>query len=413
MISSSLRPVVLLIALTALDSAVALQAQGIRVYLSGQAVPVFTHVDHAPGDTSLGEVRVVQPLVMLDASALDARLRIHATANFEGLTIEDGELAPGDWGEGFVDRRHPHTYVHELLLSAGDLLGRMDGSATVSLSVGKGFVAYGTDDPMSRPALRYPVNHHLSQILERAVAVLGARYGPVMLEGSLFNGDEPERPGQWPKVDRFGDSWALRGTVFPLHGVELQVSRAAVHSPEHRPGLGPDQVKWDLSGRVERDVLGLPMYALVEWARTDEANGFFVYHSFLAEVQARKQRHRWYYRFERTERPEETRLLDLFRSQRPHLDDSIFGITRWTVHTAGYGVSVLRLEGGLSVEPFAEGSLARIKRLSGLFDPQLFYGDDQILSGSIGVRVSWRMQGHRMGRYGVAGPSTEHMGHDE
>ena len=40
-----------------------------------------------------------------------------------------GELAPGDWGEGFVDRRHPHTYLHELVLSADDLLGAADGAA--------------------------------------------------------------------------------------------------------------------------------------------------------------------------------------------------------------------------------------------------------------------------------------------
>ena len=120
-----------------------------------------------------------------------------------------------------------------------------------------------------------------------------------------------------------------------------------------------------------------------------------------------------YYRFERTERPEETRLLDLFRSQRPHLDNSIFGITRWTVHTAGYGFTAFRSSSGLSIEPFVEGSLARITPLSGLFDPTLFYGDDQVFSGSVGLRVVWRMQGHRMGRYGVAESSMEHPGHHD
>ena len=41
----------------------------------------------------------------------------------------------------------------------------------LSLTAGKGFAPFGTDDPMSRPVLRYPVNHHLAQILERAVAI--------------------------------------------------------------------------------------------------------------------------------------------------------------------------------------------------------------------------------------------------
>ena len=90
--------------------------------------------------------------------------------------MPEGELAPGMWGEGFVDRRHPHTYLHELVLAADDLLGAADGATRISLSAGKGFAPFGTDDPMVRPFLRYPVNHHLAQILERAVAI-AARAG--------------------------------------------------------------------------------------------------------------------------------------------------------------------------------------------------------------------------------------------
>ena len=37
-------------------------------------------------------------------------------------------------------------------------------SVHASLSAGKGFAPFGTDDPMSRPIFRYPVNHHLAQI---------------------------------------------------------------------------------------------------------------------------------------------------------------------------------------------------------------------------------------------------------
>lgn len=385
------------------------QIPRIDLRVSGQAVPVYTRADPIPGGGRLSELRVVQPVLMVNASSFGGRLRFHVTANLEGWTIEHGELAPGDWGEGFMDRRHPHTYVHEVILAGNDVLGHLDGPLSISLSAGKGFVAFGTDDPMSRPPLRYPVNHHLSQILERAVGILGVAWGPVLIEGSLFNGDEPERPSQWPLLDRFGDSWGLRGTLKPIQGVELQVSRAQVHSPEHRPGQGLDQSKWDVSGRWQRDVAGLPVYALLEYARTSEAGGFFRYHSWLGETQVQKGRHRAYYRFERTERPEETRLLDPFRSQRPHLDNSILGITRWTVHTGGYGFTLLQTRAGLNVEPFAEASYSRVKALSGLFDPQLVYGDDAIWSGSVGVRVVWRMLGHRMGRYGVAAPDMHHM----
>ena len=208
-------------------------------------MPAYTFADPIPRGRSLGEIRVVQPTVMAHGGALADRLRLLATINLEGLTIRNGELAPGDWGEGFVDRRHPHTYVHEVILAWQQRVGR----AAVSLAAGKGFAPFGTDDPMARPVFRYPVNHHLAQILERMVAVLGARVGPVLIEGALFNGDEPERPGQWPRLSRLGDSWSGRITLYPLQGLELQGSHADVHSPEHRPGFGLDQSKWSLSAR--------------------------------------------------------------------------------------------------------------------------------------------------------------------
>ena len=180
----------------------------IRHHLSGQLVVALTGADPVPGGDALTELRVVQPALMLRLSG-PARLGLLATLNLEGATIPSGELTPGTWGEGLIDRRHPHTYVHELMLTADDLLGRGDGPTNVSLAVGKGFAPFGTDDPMSRPVLRYPVNHHFAQILERAVAVAAVRRGPLRAELGLFNGDEPERPGQWPRVGaRFGDSWS-------------------------------------------------------------------------------------------------------------------------------------------------------------------------------------------------------------
>jgi hypothetical protein len=42
---------------------------------------------------------------------------------------------------------------------------------------------------MVRPFLRYPVNHHLAQILERAVAIAAVRAGPLLAEAGLFTGD--------------------------------------------------------------------------------------------------------------------------------------------------------------------------------------------------------------------------------
>jgi hypothetical protein len=380
--------------------------------VGAQAIAAYEQVDPVPGGSSLGEVRVVQPLVMLHAGAL-GRLRLSGVLDLEGQTIPDGELAPGNWGEGFVDRRHPHTYLHELVLAADDLLGARDGPARVSLSVGKGFAPFGTDDPMVRPFIRYPVNHHLAQILERAVAIAALRTGRLTVEAGLFNGDEPEHPDQWPRLGRFGDSWSGRITAAPLRGASAEVSYAHVHSPEHRSGAGTDQAKWSVAGRWDRTVRGHTVYGLLEWARTSEAEGFFVFHSLLAEGAWGTGPHRLQYRFERTERPEEERITK-FRLLRPDLENSILGTTRWTTHTLGYQVRALTA-GPLAVDPVFEVAYAGVAQVGGgLVDVRQLYGRTHLWSLTLAVRVSAGMTMHRMGRYGAAeegeGAMNQHHG---
>lgn len=382
------------------------------VTIAGQLVPALTRVDPIPGGDALAELRVVQPLLMLRAAR--GPWRLQATLDGEGWSMPGGELAPGVWGEGFVDRRHPHTYVHEVMLTGADLLGTRDGAAHVSLSAGKGFAPFGTDDPMSRPPLRYPVNHHLAQILERAVAIAGVGAGPALLEAAVFNGDEPEHPSQWPAWDRLGDSWSARLAVAPVRHLELQASVAAVHSPEHRPGAGPDQDKWSASARWDRPRPDGRTYLLLEWAHTIDADGFFDFTSVLAEAEVRRGRHRAYGRVERTERPEEERLTDPFRSLRPHLDDAIVGITRWTVLTAGYGLRLPLGTLGLVAEPLGEVSAGTIVETTGsIFDPTAFYGRDTFWTLTLAVRLSRGLDGHRMGRYGVfPGTGPADAGHE-
>ena len=376
--------------------------------VGAQLIGLYSHADPVPGGGSRDEVRAVQPVLMLRGALAGRRLVAEATLDLEGLTIPGGELAPGAWGEGFVDRRHPHTYAHEVMLSANDLLGAADGGGELSLSAGKGFVPFGTDDPMARPVMRYPVNHHLAQILERAVAIAAARRGPVSVEAALFNGDEPERPGQWPRVSRFGDSWSARLTVVPMAGLEVQASHAHVHSPEQRAGAGPDQSKWSGSVRWEAAIGGHPVYLLAEWARTAEAD-FFVYPSLLAEGAWESGAQRLLWRVERTERPEESRTADPFRSVRPHLDNSILGRTRWTTLTAGYALRVSPARSPVRIEPQVEVAVGTIRSLDGPgFDPVTFYGRDRFWTINLGIRAGWGMRMHRMGRYGAMEPA----GHD-
>jgi hypothetical protein len=372
----------------------------VSAHLAAHAVAALTRVDPVPGATDLTELRVVQPALMARVAG-PARLSLLATLDLEGATISEGELTAGVWGEGFIDRRHPHTYVHELLLTGDDLLGRLDGVTRISLTAGKGFAPFGTDDPMSRPVLRYPVNHHLAQVLERAVVIGAVNYGPVSAEVGLFNGDEPEQPDQWPLMKRFGDSWSARLTGRPIGGVELQASRADVHSPENRAGAGPDQEKWSVSGRWVGPVAGHPVYGLVEWARTSEADGFFEFSSVLAEGAWTGGRHRLYYRFERTERAEDERV-SRFRTLRPHQENSLLGITRWTIHTAGWS-AVLLDRSRMTLAPVVEVSYGRVAEIGGgLFDVAQTYGRDYFWSWTLGLRFEYGGGPHRMGRYGAA-----------
>src|SRR5207249_6801185 len=95
----------------------------------------------------------------------------------------------------------------------------------------------------------------------------------------------------------------------PVAGLEAQLSRVHVHSPEHRQGAGTDQEKWSASARWERVVAGRPAYALAEWARTDEAGGAYPLHSALVEGAYGLGRYRPYFRLERTDRTEGPRVF--------------------------------------------------------------------------------------------------------
>ncbi|HEX7918602.1 MAG TPA: hypothetical protein VF454_04315, partial [Gemmatimonadales bacterium] len=264
-----------------------------------------------------------------------------------------------------------------------------------------------------RPVERYPVNHHLAQILERGMLLGGATYGPVSVEATFFDGDEPTKPSDWPNVwERGLDSRALRFTVRPVPGLEAQYSWARVKSPEHRPGAGPTQRKHDASVRWTGALASHPAYLMAEWGKTVEANGFFNFYTALVEGAVTVGRHHPYARFERTDRPEETRTTDPFRSVRPHLDDSNIGITRWSIWSAGYGVSLLTARGRLEVRPFVEGSVARARALTGIYDPETAYGSDVLPSVTLGVRMDWGgMSAMRMGRYLGRSDHSEPMEH--
>ncbi len=374
--------------------------------LGAWVVPLVTRAAPALDGESLTEAYLSQPVAMGHARLWSGRLELEGMLNLEGLTLRRGELSAGIWGEGYVDRRHPHTYLHEAVATARVFQSRR---AAASVSVGKGFAAFGTDDPMARPFAKYPANHHLAQVLERLVAIGAVRAGPLLLEAGLFNGDEPARPEDLGSPGRFADSWTARATLLPLPGLEVQASHASVASPEFPAGSGLDHRKWSASARFERGRPGGDgEYLLVEWARTDEYAGSersFDFGSWLAEGALRRRGAKLALRVEETHRPEEERLEDPFRTPNPHPDVHLLGITRWRILTAALEGPALEAA-GLRVRPFAEASHARVEETLGspVFDPAALYGADRLWSLSLGARVEVGSPHRRMGRYGVALP---------
>ncbi len=399
------------------------QSSGARVAveLGAMGVGAFTHA--APGvfGQNATEGYFTQPNVM--ARARRGPFAVTSTINFEGYTLQRGELNAGIYGEGYVDRRHPHTLLHEFMLSAVSPTRR---GVRASLAAGKGFTPFGTDDPMMRPFVKYPVNHHHAQIIERVVTIgavsIGNARRSVVVEHALFNGDEPVGPFVGPQWSRFGDSRTTRVTLLPMRGMEMQASRAFVRSPGIIQGGAFDHTQTSVSLRVDRtkgesampghdmpgrDMRGDRRYLMMEFARTDEGFGaerVFRFNSLLAEGLIERKGWGLSLRAERTDRPENERLLDPFRMANGHIDFQIIGITRWSLGTLHLDApSAVVPSIAARVAPYLEIARARpvALRTPAVFVPREFYGATTLWSVTAGLRVHVGTMRHRMGRYGV------------
>ncbi|MGV3709157.1 MAG: hypothetical protein ACO1Q7_09970 [Gemmatimonas sp.] len=389
---------------------------GIEVEAGFMAIGALTRVSPAYANRAITELQLVQPALV--TSAAWRSLRLLSVLNGEGYTLRRGELTPGIWGEGYVDRRHPHTLVHEAMLTwASPQLSRamrgVPASLQFSFAAGKGFVPFGSDDPMMRPFDKYPVNHHHAQILERVQIVGAARVArgslALSFEGATFNGDEPAGPFHGPRWNRVGDSWSLRATLQLLPGVEISGSRASLYSPELQQGGAFDHGQQHVALRINRSASnGDVRYLLAEWARTDEITGnqvAFRYPSALVETAWGWHGFTAAARWERTARGEQQRLLDPFRTPLGHVDFQNLGVTNWQVATAALTGPALPLPSIARhmVSPYVEVARATPtpRNRPTVFEPAAFYGSATLWSLSAGLRVHIGTMRSRMGRYGV------------
>jgi hypothetical protein len=351
------------------------------------------------------ESYLTQPAVMVNVLSPRAHLALRATLNLEAVTQPQGEITFGGWGEGFIDRRHPHTFLHEAMVSLN--AWNVAGGA-LSLSGGKGFAAYGTDDPMSRPVAKYPTNHHLSQILERWTVNAAYTRGPWSAEGSLFSGQEPDGPWELGNFGGFGRSFSARvirrfggtGTTAPW---ELGASFGSVSEPHG--GTTARTRLYNATIRHSGAHAFGGIYAMAEGSLSDPDHGSG-YGSLLGEAQVRIGRHRPYYRVEYATRPEYARrgapgTPGFYRYEH---DGEPVGATRWLIHSVGYEYDLSG--GGVATRPYVEVQHSRVRAERGGIDPEALFGGRTPWSVSAGFRLFFGGGPMRMGSYGVMDDMT-------
>ena len=226
------------------------------------------------------------------------------------LLLQSGETADGV--QPLVDRQHPHDLFMEM-------------SGTYSLPIGSKSSAFlymgypgepalgpvtfmhrfsGTDDPAA------PISHHWldSTHITYGVVTWGVVHGVWKIEGSAFNGREPDQH-RW-NFDAFRlNSWSGRISWNPTPNWSLQTSYGFIKSPEQlEPGV--DQHRITASATYNRPFAGGNWQTTFAWGRNLNSPGRTL-DGFLLESAVGIGRHTVFARFENAQKDE------LFESPSP------------------------------------------------------------------------------------------------
>ena len=138
-------------------------------------------------------------------------------------------------GKPLVDRQHPHDFIMQL---AGSWQTTINERTTITVSGGPaGEPTLGPVAFMHRPSAAglafAPLGHHTfdSTHISFGAVTAAVERGPVVIEGSVFNGREPDED-RWDFDFGRLDSFAGRVWIRPSATVELQFSRGLLRDPE-------------------------------------------------------------------------------------------------------------------------------------------------------------------------------------
>ena len=239
------------------------------------------------------------------------------------LLLQTGETANGK--DPLVDRQHPHDLFMELAAAYSLPVGR---SSSAFIYVGyPGEPALGPTTFMHRfsgmddPAA--PITHHWldSTHITFGVITAGVVHGPWKLEGSLFNGREPDQH-RWDFDPLRLDSWSARVNYNPTADWAFQVSYGSLKSPE---ALTPavSQRRLTASATYNRRVSGGNWQTTLAWGRNDDHPGHTL-DGLLVESAFTLGRHTVFARAENVQKD------GLFESPSP-LANAIFRVSELTL----------------------------------------------------------------------------------
>jgi hypothetical protein len=149
------------------------------------------------------------------------------------LILQTGETANG--ATPLVDRQHPHNLFMEMAGLYSLPVGARSSAFLYVADPGEPALgpetfmhrASGMDDPAA------PITHHWldSTHITFGVITTGLVHGPWKLEGSVFDGREPDQH-RWGYDPLRLDSWSGRITFNPTPNWSFQASYGYLHSPE-------------------------------------------------------------------------------------------------------------------------------------------------------------------------------------
>ncbi len=219
------------------------------------------------------------------------------------LLLQTGETADGK--THLVDRQHPH-----------DALMEMAATYSVPLAAKQslyGYIGLPGEPAMGPPAFMHrfsgadnpeaPISHHWldSTHVVFGVATLGYRFDKWKIEGSVFNGREPDQY-RWNIETRHFDSASARLSFNPSENWALQISRGYFKSPEQ---LEPDVSvhRTTASASYQHRVASGDWQTTLAWGQNDKSgdssNAYLLESAFVSA-----RTHTWFGRLERVQNDE-------------------------------------------------------------------------------------------------------------